>query len=164
MARAARIWPAVVTLVTAVALEIMPLPEMLQPLRPPLPAMALLYWVMMWPERFGLLTAFILGIVLDILHGQLLGQNALALCVMAYITVRFHLQIRIFPLWQMTMTVLALLTLVAALQFIIEGMAGFGAIGLGRWPAVICGTLLWQPVMALLDRVREQCEMRSSNF
>jgi rod shape-determining protein MreD len=115
-------------------------------------------------ERFGLLTAFILGIVLDILHGQLLGQNALALCVMAYITVRFHLQIRIFPLWQMTMTVLALLTLVAALQFIIEGMAGFGAIGLGRWPAVICGTLLWQPVMALLDRVREQCEMRSSNF
>jgi len=164
MARATRFWPALVTLAAAVAFEIMPLPEMLQPLRPPLPAMVLLYWVMMWPERFGLLTAFMLGIVLDILHGQLLGQNALALCMVTYTMVRFHLQIRIFPLWQMTMTVFALLTLMTALQFVVEGMAGFGTIGLRRWPAVIFGTLLWQPVMALLDRVREQCETHTSNF
>lgn len=164
MARPLRVWPAVITFVTAIAIEIMPLPDVFQPFRPPLPAMALIYWTMMWPERFGLLTAFALGIVLDILHGQLLGQNALALCVVTYITVRFHLQIRIFPLWQMTMTVLALLTLAAALQFVVEGIAGYGLSGLRRWPAIICGTLLWQPVMALLDQVRMQSETRTSNF
>ncbi len=164
MARPLRIWPALVTFLTAIAIEIMPLPDALQPFRPPLPAMALIYWTMMWPERFGLLTAFALGIVLDVLHGQLLGQNALALAVITYVTVSFHLQIRIFPLWQMTMTVLALLTLAAAVQFVIEGIAGYGLSGLHRWPAIICGTLLWQPVMALLDQVRMQSETRANNF
>lgn len=164
MARPLRTWPAVVTFIAAIAIEIVPLPEAIQAFRPPLPTMALIYWALMWPERFGLLTAFVLGIVLDILHGQLLGQNALALCVVAYLTVRFHLQIRIFPLWQMTMTVLALLTLSAALQFVVEGIAGYGLSGLQRWPAIICGALLWQPVMALLDQVRMQSETRSSNF
>ena len=164
MARPIRTWPALVTFLAAVAIEVMPLPEALQAFRPPMPAMVLIYWSMMWPERFGLFTAFALGIVLDILHGQLLGQNALALCVVTYISVRFHLQIRIFPLWQMTMTVLALLTLSAALLFVVEGIAGYGLSGLRRWPAILCGTLLWQPVMALLDQVRMQSEMRTSNF
>ena len=164
MARPTRIWPVAVTFLAAIAIEVMPLPEAVQAFRPPLPAMVLIYWTMMWPERFGLFTAFALGIVLDILHGQLLGQNALALCAVTYITVRFHLQIRIFPLWQMTMTVLALLTLAAALLFVVEGIAGYGLSGLKRWPAIICGTLLWQPIMALLDQVRMQSELRTSNF
>lgn len=164
MPRPLRIWPAAVTFIAAVALEITPLPELLQGIRPPLTAMVLIYWVLMRPERFGLLTAFALGIVLDILHGQLLGQNALALAVVTYITLRFHLQIRIFPLWQMTMTVLALLTMVASIQFVVEGIAGFGTLGLGRWSQVLTGALLWPPVMALLDRVRMQSEAPPSHF
>lgn len=164
MARPIRIWPAAVTFLAAIAIEIVPLPDALQPVRPPLATMALIYWVLMRPERFGLLLGFTLGIMLDILHGQLLGQNALALSVVSYITLRFHLQIRIFPLWQMSMTVLALLTLVASIQFVVEGIAGFGTLGLGRWPQVLTGTLLWPPVMALLDRVRMQSESPSSQF
>lgn len=164
MARPMRIWPAAVTFLAAIAVEIVPLPDALQTIRPPLVTMALIYWVLMRPERFGLLLGFSLGIMLDILHGQLLGQNALALAVVSYITLRFHLQIRIFPLWQMTMTVLALLTLVASVQFVIEGIAGFGTLGLGRWPQVLTGTLLWPPVMALLDRVRMQSEAPSGQF
>ncbi len=164
MARPARVWPALLTLVAAVAIEIVPLPDALQPLRPPLPAMVLIYWTLMWPERVGLLTAFITGIVLDVLHGQLLGQNALALSVVTYVTVRFHLQIRIFPLWQMTMTVFALLTVAVGLMFVVEGMAGFGTAGLGRWPRVLAGTLLWPVAMGVLDRIRMRSETRSSKL
>jgi len=158
MARAVRTWPAVVALLLAVALEVMPLPETLQALRPPLPTMVLVYWAMMWPERFGLLTAFVLGLSLDILHGQLLGENAFALCVVTYMTLRFHLQIRIFPLWQLTMTVFALLTLNAFLQVLVEGIAGLGTLRLQQWPRIIGGTLLWPVLMGILDRVRVQNE------
>ena len=164
MARQVRIWPVLVTFVAAIALEVMPLPELLQPVRPPLPEMVLIYWVMMWPERFGMGTAFILGLCLDILHGQLLGQNALALSVVAYITLRFHLQIRIFPLWQLTMTVFALLTIGALTQFLIEGIAGLSMIGLARWSRVLTGTLIWPLVMGIMDRLRMQIEYRESTF
>lgn len=164
MARHTRSWPVLLSFVIAVALEILPLPSALQALRPPLPAMVLIYWAMMWPQRFGLLTGFSLGLILDVLHGQILGQNALALSVVAYLTVRFHLQIRIFPLWQLTMTVFALLACAALLRFLAEGIAGMPAPPLAFWLRVISGAVLWPVVMGILDRLRLQAEARPTRF
>lgn len=164
MARQVRVWPVAVAFVAAIALEVVPLPDFLQPVRPPLPVMLLIYWAMMWPERFGLGIAFIVGICLDILHGQLLGQNALALCVVTYLTLRFHLQIRIFPLWQLTMTVFALMTVGAFLQLLIEGIAGLPPAGLARWSRVLSGTLIWPLLLGVMDRLRMQVEHRESTL
>jgi len=164
MSRHTHIGGAILCLVVGTALEIMPLPDLLQAVRPPLPLMILIYWALMWPERLGLGAAFVIGIALDILHGQLLGQNAFAFCVVTFITVRFHLQIRIFPLWQMTMTVFALLTIALFLHVLIDGVAGYGTEGLARWPRTLSGALLWPVVMSLLDRVRMQNETRTTSF
>ncbi len=105
-----------------------------------------------------------MGLCLDILQGELLGQHALALCVVAYLTQRFHLQIRIFPLWQLTMTVFALLAVEAFILFWIDGVAGNPAIGWPRWTQVIAGTVLWPVAMAILDRTRESAERSDPTF
>jgi rod shape-determining protein MreD len=164
MARRVRIWPVLVTFIAAIALEVVPLPDFLQPVRPPLPAMVLIYWAMMRPERFGIGAAFVIGICLDVLHGQLLGQNALALCVVTYLTLRFHLQIRIFPLWQLTITIFALLTIGGFLELIIEGIAGLPSAGLARWSRILSGTLFWPLILGVMDRLRMQVEHRESKF
>jgi rod shape-determining protein MreD len=164
MARPVRVWPVVAAFALAIACEIMPLPESLQPFRPPLPEMVLIYWAMMWPQRIGMGIAFCIGICLDILHGQLLGQNALALTAMTYMTLRFHLQIRIFPLWQLTMTVFALLAFAALLQFLIEGLGGLVQAGATRWVRVLAGAICWPFVMGILDRIRMLVEHRGSRF
>jgi len=164
MARPVRLWPLIAAIVAAVVLEIVPLPDMLQAVRPPLPAMVMIYCAMMWPQRFGIGTAFCIGLCLDILHGQLLGQNALALTAVTYLTLRFHLQIRIFPLWQLTVTVFALLAFGGFLQFLVEGIAGLPPAGLARWTRVLSGTLLWPLVMGIMDRLRLLVESRHSSF
>jgi len=164
MARSARNWPLAIAFLVAIIIEIVPLPGVLQAFRPPLPVMVMIYCAMMWPERFGVGTAFCLGICLDILHGQLLGQNALALTVVTYLTLRFHLQIRIFPLWQLTITVLALLTLDAFLQSLVEGLAGIAPAGLTRWARVLAGAILWPLVLGIMDRLRQHSEYRNPNF
>ena len=164
MARPVRSWPAFIALGVALGLEILPLPGALQALRPPFVAMVLIYWIMMWPQRIGLGTAFLLGVALDILHGQLLGQNALALTVLGFLTLNFHLQIRIFPLWQLTVTVLALLAVDALIRFLIDGFTGAPQAGFGPWVRVLIGTLIWPLVMAVLDRVRMSAETRPSDF
>ncbi len=164
MARPAHSWPPFVALFVALAVEIAPLPEVLQLFRPPFVAMVLIYWIMMWPQRIGLGTAFLLGIAMDILHGQLLGQNALALTVVAFLTLRFHLQIRIFPLWQLTMTVFSLLAIDALLRFLIDGIAGFPRSGFGDWTRIMFGTLIWPILMAILDTLRMRAETRPSQF
>jgi rod shape-determining protein MreD len=152
------------TLLVTIVLAIVPLPEVLEPFRPPWPTMALIYWCMMWPRLCGILTAFVVGIVLDILLGSLLGQHALALCVVAYLTLRFHLQIRNFPLWQLTMTAFMLMAIDAFLVFWIDGIAGFAGEGAARWTQVLAGGLAWAPAMAVLDTLRLRSENRSKRF
>jgi len=157
-------WPIWIILLIATALVSIPLPDAITPFRPPLATLAIIYWTMMWPRVFGLGSAWIIGLILDILQGELMGQHALALTVVAYLTLRFHLQIRIFPLWQLTMTVFALLIIEAFILFWIDGVAGNPPVGIGRWSQVVVGGILWPPVMALMDRARERVENRDPTF
>jgi rod shape-determining protein MreD len=159
-----RVWPAILCFCIAIVLEIVPLPALLQGLRPPFAAMVMIYWVLMWPERIGLFIAFCLGLCLDVLHGQLLGQNALALLVVAFLTLRFHLQIRIFPLWQITVAVAALLGIDALLQVLIEGVAGLPSGGYMRWTRVLAGVVLWPLIMGSMDWLRQRADYRNPNI
>jgi rod shape-determining protein MreD len=157
-------WPVWVVLLLATALVSIPLPDGFTPFRPAWATLVVIYWVMMWPRAFGLGSAWLVGLMLDILQGDLLGQHALALTTVAYLTFRFHLQIRIFPLWQLTVTVLALLAVEAFVLFWIDGVAGNPPAGFARWTQVIAGAIVWPPVMGLMDRVRERVEHRERSF
>ena len=94
------------SLVATLALAAVPLPNIVAPARPDWVAVVLLYWSLMAPRHFSLLTAFWMGIALDTLTGALLGQNALALLLIVYLAEKFHLQLRVFPLSQLAITVL----------------------------------------------------------
>jgi rod shape-determining protein MreD len=164
MSRRSPRWPAWLVLLSSAALLILPLPEGLTPFRPPWATLALIYWIMMWPRVFGLGSAWILGIVVDILQGSLLGQHAMSMTVIGYLTLRFHLQIRIFPLWQLTVTVIALLLMEAFVLFWIDGVAGNPSPGFARWTQAVSGGILWPVVMAIMDRIRERIERRDPTF
>jgi rod shape-determining protein MreD len=162
--RKGRQWPVWIVLIAMCSLSSLPLPDIVTPFRPPWATMAVIYWIMMWPRTFGLGTAWTVGLILDVLQGELLGQHALALTVVGYLMQRFHLQIRIFPLWQLTMTVFALLAIEAFVLFWIDGVAGNPPVGLSRWTQVLAGAILWPLVMALMDRIRERLEYRDPTF
>lgn len=144
-----------VTIVLALALAVLPLPAPVEPFRPDWAAMILIYWSLAAPQQVGLFTAFWLGLALDTLSGALLGQHALALLAVAYITQRFHLRIRVFPIWQMSMTVLALLALYEFILFWVDGVAGRTVPVSARWLPAVTGALLWPLVLGYLDRTRE---------
>jgi rod shape-determining protein MreD len=126
--------------------------------------MTIIYWSMMWPRICGILTAFLAGLMLDLLYGSMLGQHALALSVVAYLTLRFHLQIRIFPLWQLTATAFMLMAIDAFLVFWADGIAGYQSGSIARWTQVVAGGIAWAPVMAFLDSLRQRAENRSTRF
>jgi rod shape-determining protein MreD len=145
-------------------LSAIPLPASIEPFRPPWVTMAIAYWAMMWPRTCGIVMAWIIGVVLDVMQGSLLGQHALSLSVVAYFTLRFHLQIRNFPLWQITMTVFALLAIDAFIVFWIDGIAGVPTGGPVRWTPAVAGAVVWPPVMAIFDRLRLGAENRGKSY
>jgi rod shape-determining protein MreD len=153
-----------VSLLAALLLAVIPLPDWLEPFRPPWLTIAVIYWTMMWPRLCGPLTAFVAGLALDLLYGSLLGQHALSLVVVSFLTLRFHLQIRIFPLWQLTATAFVLMLIDAFLLFWSDGIAGNPDLGPARWSQALAGGLAWAPAMAVLDNLRLRAENRSKRF
>jgi rod shape-determining protein MreD len=156
--RASRRLPVVITLVVGLMLSIMPLADSVQPFRPDWLALLVIFWAMQLPRTWSVGFAWIIGIVLDVSYGTLLGQHALALCLVAFVTVRFHLLMRVFPLSQLTMTAFALLALYQFILFWINGVAGVSAPAVTYWGPVITGTALWPFLYLFLSGVRYRAQ------
>ena len=145
---AANRWPVIGSLIFGLMLMIMPLPGAAETMRPDWLALLVIFWSMQLPRTWSVGTAWTVGIMLDVTQGTLLGQHALALCIVAFIIVRFHLLIRVFPLPQLTASIFPVLALYQFLLFWINGVAGVSAPSSVYWAPVITGTLVW-PVVYL---------------
>ena len=152
--QASRRLPVVITLIVGLMLTMMPLPDAARPFRPDWLALVVIFWAMQLPRTWSVGTAWCIGIVLDAAYGTLLGQHALALCIIAFITVRFHLLMRVFPLSQLTATAFALLALYQFLLFWVNGVAGVTAPSSNYWGPVITGTIIWPFLYMFLSGVR----------
>lgn len=152
--RASRRLPIILSLIVGLMLTIMPLPGAIDAFRPDWLALLVIYWAMQLPRTWGVGSAWVIGIVLDVSQGTLLGQHALALCVIAFVTVRFHLLMRVFPLPQLTATIFAMLALYQFLLFWINGVAAIDTPIVTYWGPVLTGTLLWPIVIMFLAGVR----------
>ncbi len=150
----------ILTLILALALTAAPLPPAVAPFRPDWVPLILIFWSLLAPERFGLLTAFWMGLLLDTLSGSLLGQHALALVVVIYLTIKFHLRIRVFPIWQLSMTVVLLLALYEFVLFWVDGVAGRTVPLTERWAPLVSSALVWPLIIAYLDRYRHDAQVR----
>ena len=153
-------WASTLSLVLTLALVAVPLPDAVAPLRPDWVAVVLLYWSLMAPRHFSLLTAFWMGIALDTLSGALLGQNALALLVVVYLAEKFYLRLRVFPVSQLAITVFLLLGLYEFILFWIDGMAGRSVPLVERWVPPLTGTLVWVVLYMLFDRREREAPAR----
>ena len=83
--RAHNLWVPGITLLIAFMLSAFPLLEWVQWGWPKWVLVVFIYWVIALPHRFGLGWAFILGLLLDLLQGNYLGVNALAMVVVTFL-------------------------------------------------------------------------------
>ena len=111
------------------------------------------------PASYGVGVAWVVGVVLDVTQGTLLGQHALALVAVVYVTAKFHLLMRVFPLLQLTATVFALLSLYQFLLFWINGVAGITAPTSAYWGPVLAGTVLWPLLYTFLSGIRYRVQV-----
>src|SRR3970282_865121 len=121
---ASRGWVIAATFLVALMLTAMPLPQWAVPWRPAWVAMVLIYWCLALPELIGVVVAWCMGLLVDALLSAPLGQNALALTVIAFITAGNHQRIRVFPLGQQALIVGLLVFAYLALTFLIRTWTG----------------------------------------
>src|SRR6185312_7499710 len=140
----------------------MPLPQTLLPLKPFWLAIVLIYWALETPERVSLGLAFLLGLAGDVFAGELLGEQALRLCILCFILLRFRSRLRFFPMWQQSLAVLALLLNDRIVLLMIRTCAGDARPPPAFWFEPLSGMLAWPWIFLLLDDLRARLRVHES--
>lgn len=144
------------TVLGALMLTIVPLPQWLEVYRPEWPVLVLIYWGLALPQRIGVGVGWLTGLLVDVLKGGLLGQHALALSVVMFLTLNLHQRIRVYPLWQQALSVLMLNGLYQLLVLWFDGITGQSPKGWEYWMPSLTGMLLWPWVFLLLRDLRRR--------
>ena len=150
------------TIVAAILLSLLPLPEMLAPFKPYWVAMVIIYWALETHDTIGLGTTFLTGLALDIFSGSLLGMHALSLVIMVFLVQRFRPRLRFFPPWQQALSVLALLVNDRVIMIWVTALLGEPLPTWQYWLPPVVALAIWPWLFLLLDRMRAGARRRST--
>ncbi len=150
------VWVIGLSFVVAFMLTALPMPTWASLWRPGWVVLALIYWCMAVPGRAGVVLGFVLGLLLDVLSGTLLGQHALALSLVAFVTLRFHRRVRVLPLWQQAISVFSLVFAYQLVVLWINGIQGMPVSPSAFWASPLVSTLLWPWVFIMLRDARRK--------
>jgi len=142
--------------IMALVLTILPLPEWARPFRPAWHSLVLIYWCIATPQRVGVGIGWFLGLTIDVMTNTLLGQHAMELAITAFIAVKLHRRMRLFPLWQQALGIFLLLMLEETLSLIVMGAIHRPAPALSYWASPLIGMLLWPWVFIILRDLRQR--------
>ena len=145
--------------IAAFVLTIVPLPTFLHALRPEFVTIILIYWCIALPDRIGVGVGWSAGLILDVLTDTLLGQHALTLALIAFLAVKLHQQIRVFPVWQQAVTIFVLMTFQATITLWIKGLLSEAPpFSVFMFPAITTA-LFWPAGFLLMRQVRRHYQV-----
>ncbi|ROO27176.1 hypothetical protein SAOR_09205 [Salinisphaera orenii MK-B5] len=143
------------TLAIGLLLTLLPLPEALAAARPAFYPATVLFWVLMQPLRFGLVAAWVCGILIDVIYGTPFAEHGLALAVAAYLVVQMRELLWSFPPWQQSLLIAPAIVAYEFVLFWIDGVAGAEVNQWWRWLPVLTTPLIWPLWTFLLERIAE---------
>ncbi len=153
-----RLWVIGLTFVIALMLTAMPLPQWASAWRPAWVAMVLMYWCIALPHRVGITTAWVVGLLVDVLTVALLGQNALGLTLVAYFALKSHQRIRVFALGQQAVVVAIILVVYLTAMHFVRLLVRAPA-GNDFWAPALTSMLLWPWLFIILRDVRRRANV-----
>lgn len=154
MTRSRKGWVIALTFIVALMLSLMPLPDWAAAFRPQWVALVLIYWSMALPHRVSVGIGWLVGLFVDVATGALLGQHALGFAIIAYLSVRLHQRVRVFPLAQQALVVTLILLPHMILGLWIRGITGHALDTGYYWAPLISSAILWPWMFILLRAIR----------
>lgn len=151
-----------VTLIFIVAfvLEIMPWPIGFQGLRPTWVVLVLIYWALALPNKISVGTAFVAGIIWDLILGSILGVHALVLSIAIYFVAKYHLILRNLSLWLQSLLVIAYVVLIRFFIFFVELILHSAEFNQQELLGAVISGILWPWLFLLMRQIRRGLHLR----
>ena len=148
------------TLLIALMASIMPMPLSADAFRPDWVLIVLMYWCMALPGRVNIITAWVMGFLLDVLLGSVLGVHAAAMAISIYIIVVNHQKIRNFSILQQALIMGVLAALYHLVVFWLQRFLIDIIFLTSYLYPVVTTIILWPWVFYLLRKVRRNFSIK----
>ncbi|WP_153913859.1 rod shape-determining protein MreD [Shewanella sp. TC10] len=149
-----------VTIFIGMMFQIMPLPKIVEAWRPDWLLMVMIYWAMALPHRYSILTAWILGVLLDVLLGATLGIRSLAFSIVIYVIVMQSQRLRNFTRWQQSILVAIFICLYHFIIYWVEFVVNGVAFDWSMFLPAVSSIFMWWWVFWVLRNIRRSYKVR----
>jgi rod shape-determining protein MreD len=147
-------WPAVfVSFLLAAILEVIALPDQVGFLRPEWLLLTLIYWLLRHPEKIGMSTSLLLGLVMDAISGTYLGIHMLSMSLSCYLVLTMHKRMVMFPVVQQSLVIFFIVGIQLMVVYLLTSALSIGDSGLDYLWQALSSALLWPFVLILTDRL-----------
>lgn len=137
----------------AAVLELLVMPQAVLAYRPEWMVLTLIYWLLRHPEKIGLLSAFIVGLLMDVLSSTYLGVHIIASCIISYLILTMHQRLKMFPVVQQSLVIFFVVSIMLMIVSTIRGAIGGADNDLSYLVAALSSALVWPFVLIFTDRL-----------
>lgn len=148
------------TLLLALIATIIPMPLSVDVFRPDWVLVVLIYWCLALPSRVNVITAWVIGFILDVLLGSILGIHAAALAIVVFVIAGNFQKIRNFSIWQQSIIVGVLAALYHLLVFWMQRLLTDVVFLPSYLYPVITTIVLWPWTLFLLRKIRRHFQIK----
>ncbi len=148
------------TFLVALMASIMPLPLSVDAFRPDWVLVVLLYWCLALPARVNVISAGVMGFILDVLLGSTLGVHAGAMALSVYIVAGNFQKIRNFSVWQQALIVGVLSALYHLIVFWLQRFLTDAVFLPSYLYPVLTTIILWPWAFLLLRKIRRNFRIK----
>jgi rod shape-determining protein MreD len=108
------------------------------------------------PQRVGLGSAWLLGLLMDLTQGTLIGEQALALTILSFLVILLHGTLQMLTKWQRTAVVLLLVLAYQLILLFIQRIVGKMPFSWFYLLPAFTSALCWPLVSAFLSAMQRR--------
>jgi rod shape-determining protein MreD len=117
-------------------------------------ALAIIYWSIESPKQFGLFSAFIYSILLDVLYGSLFGKHGFSIVAMVFLVSKSNKKLKMTSFWQLSLLIGALFLNDAIIRTTIDWLTlDSHQFKINLW-SVLSSILIWPWFKYTMDQLK----------
>ena len=116
----------------------------------------LIYWILAAPLSIGLLSSWMVGLVLDVVLGSTLGINALMYTIISYLVFKIHHIARYITVFQQSIVIIAILLIKFTLVLWIDSILNIHNYNISLYWSSLTSALCWPLVFYSLRAIRRK--------
>ena len=146
----------ILVILFGIILNLLPLPQILLPYKPPIVLLFLIYWALAYPNLINLTYAFSTGLIMDILLITPLGYHSPCFTITIYLILLYYPQIRLQSNANKMFSLFVILIPYFLTSTVVNKMLGINFNILEVIASVLISVIIWPALFNVLRFIRQK--------